>query len=129
MSVSRKPSEAEILRVEGELETAMLTSDVAVLDRLLSPKLIFTNHLGQRLGKADDLEAHRSRALRISYMIRSEQDLLLLECAAVVSVRTKMSGTYHGNPADGVFRFTRFWALGPDDAGWQVMAAHSTMMA
>jgi hypothetical protein len=128
MSVSRKPGEAEILRVEGELEAAMLTSDVAILERLLSPKLIFTNHLGQRLFKDDDLEAHRSRALRINYMIRSEQDLLLLDGAAVVSVRTKIGGTYAGASADGVFRFTRVWALGVDGAHWQVVAAHSTLV-
>lgn len=128
MGVSRKPSEAEILRVEGELEAAMLTSDVSVLDRLLSPKLIFTNHLGQRLFKDDDLQAHRTRALRISYMIRSEQDLLLLDGAAVVSVRTKIGGTYGGTSADGVFRFTRVWAPGVDGADWQVMAAHSTLV-
>jgi hypothetical protein len=41
----------------------MLRSDVVVLDELLAPELIFTNHLGRVLGKEDDLAAHRSGVL------------------------------------------------------------------
>jgi hypothetical protein len=42
---------------------------------LLSPELIFTNHLGQVLGKADDLAAHRSGLLRIEELRPSEQQV------------------------------------------------------
>jgi hypothetical protein len=49
--------DAQIVEVENQLRTAMLGSDVTALDDLLAPDLIFTNHLGQLLGKDDDLAA------------------------------------------------------------------------
>jgi hypothetical protein len=39
-----------------------------------------------------------------------------------------MGGSYGGTSTDGVFRFTRVWALGMDGTDWQVMAAHSTLV-
>jgi hypothetical protein len=39
--------EEQIVQVEDRLRTAMLRSDVAALDELLAPDLIFTNHLGR----------------------------------------------------------------------------------
>ncbi len=50
--------ETQILEAEEQLRQAMLASDVNALDDLLSPELIFTNHLGQVMGKQDDLAAH-----------------------------------------------------------------------
>jgi hypothetical protein len=55
--------EAQILDAEDRLRTAMLNSDLAVLDELLAPELIFTNHLGHLLGKEDDLAAYRFGSL------------------------------------------------------------------
>jgi len=43
--------EAQIVECEERLRQAMLQSDVAVLDQLLSPNLIFTNHLGMLMSK------------------------------------------------------------------------------
>ncbi|WP_200887995.1 nuclear transport factor 2 family protein [Shewanella sp. ECSMB14102] len=57
---------SEIQQLESQLHSAMLNSDINLLDRLLSPQLIFTNHLGQVLGKAEDLHAHSSGLLNIT---------------------------------------------------------------
>lgn len=117
--------EAMINELEGQLRRAMLASDVAVLDKLLAPELIFTNHLGQCLGKEADISAHRSGALTIAQLIPSEQKIQPVgENVAVVSVRVRVSGKYAGQPADGEFRFTRVWAPSPSGQ-WQVVAAHA----
>lgn len=102
----------------------MLNSDVGALDELLAPELIFTNHLGQLLGKETDLAAHRSGMLKVRELKASEQQVRLNGDVAIVSVRVQLSGTYDGNPANGDFRFTRVWALSPDKT-WRVIAAHS----
>jgi hypothetical protein len=65
--------QVQIVEVEDQLKTAMLSSDVAALDELLAPNLIFTNHLGQLLGKNDDLAAYRSGVLKIAELEPSEQ--------------------------------------------------------
>ena len=120
--------ETQILEAEEQLRVAMLRSDVPALDRLLAPELIFTNHLGQVLGKKDDLEVHQSGLLRIVELVPSERHLQLFDKIAVVSVRVCLSGMYDGCPADGDFRFTRVWAAAPDRDSWHIVAAHSTLV-
>lgn len=61
--MDEQTARARILAAEDRLRTAMLRSDVKVLDELLDPGLIFTNHVGQLLSKEDDLAAHTSGML------------------------------------------------------------------
>jgi ketosteroid isomerase-like protein len=123
-----RSAEAQIVDAEERLRTAMLHSDVSALDELLAPELIFTNHLGQLLGKENDLAAYRSGALKVKELKPSEQQVRLHGDVAIVSVRMQLSGTYDGNPANGDFRFTRLWALSPHKT-WHVVAAHAGIVA
>ena len=52
----------KIIELEERLRLAMLNSDVATLDELISPNLLFTNHLGVLVSKEDDLSAHANKA-------------------------------------------------------------------
>lgn len=123
-----KELETQIRDAEERLRRAMLASDVAALDEILAPDLVFTNHLGQRLGKEADLSAHQSGALTISRLESSEQQVQLLgDSVAIVSVRVQLAGQYAGQPAEGEFRFTRVWSNLCDH--WQVVAAHSVVIA
>jgi hypothetical protein len=114
----------EIQNSEEQLRQAMLASDIVALNTLLANELIFTNHLGQCLGKEADLSAHKSGTLRISKLEPSEQQIKLVgDKVAVVFVRVQVIGTYAGQPAGGDFRFTRVWVS--SNGHWQVVAAHS----
>jgi ketosteroid isomerase-like protein len=124
----QNPLQMQIVEVEDQLRTAMLSSDVAALDGLLRPDLIFTNHLGQLLGKNDDLAAYRSGVLKVAGLEPSEQHVRVLGEVAVVSVRMRVSGSYEDVPANGDFRFTRVWARSQPE-GWQIVAAHSVLIA
>ena len=118
MSVSREIEEAEDL-----LRQAMLTSDVARLDELLSDPLIFTNQDGVRLSKADDMAAHQSGLLKIDRLdAKGEPIIRVLYNSAIVCVTIDLAGTYDGNAFGGVFAYTRFWHH--DDDRWQIAAAH-----
>jgi ketosteroid isomerase-like protein len=121
-------SQAEIVEAEDSLRNAMLSSDIAALNELLAPNLLFTNHLGQLLGKGDDLAAYRSGALNVMRLEPSEQHIRVLDDVAIVSVRMQLSGTYNGAPANGDFRFTRVWAR-TQEQRWQVVAAHAGLIA
>jgi ketosteroid isomerase-like protein len=123
-----RSAEAQIVDAEERLRTAMLHSDVSALDELLAPELIFTNHLGQLLGKENDLAAYRSGTLKVKELKPAEQQVRLHGDVAIVSVRMQLSGTYDGNPANGDFRFTRVWALSPQKT-WHVVAAHAGIVA
>lgn len=121
-------AETEIAYAEDRLRRAMLTSDVAALDNLLAPELIFTNHLGQLTGKQEELAAYSSGTLKVDELRPSEQRIQFSGNVAVVSVRTQLAGTYNGDAANGDFRFTRVWALYADNM-WRVMAAHAGIVA
>jgi ketosteroid isomerase-like protein len=121
-------SQAQIVEVEDQLRTAMLNSDVAALNELLAPDLIFTNHLGRLQGKDDDLAAYRSGVLKVVSLEPSELHVRALGDAAVVSVRMQLSGSYEGAPVNGDFRFTRVWARSQQER-WQIVAAHAGLIA
>lgn len=118
----------QIHEAEERLEQAMLHSDVPALESLLADALIFTNHLGQVMGKQEDLAAHRSGLLKLREIAASDRRVQLHGPVAVVAVRVRIAGEYGGQPANGDFRFTRVWARGPANEDWQVVAAHSVMV-
>ncbi len=64
---------AQIELSEELLRQAMLTSDVESLNALISPNLVFTTHSGLVISKQDDLEVHRSGALKFHAIELSEQ--------------------------------------------------------
>ncbi len=119
--------EAQILEAEERLRLAMLDSDVRVLDELLAPELIFTNHLGQVMGKQDDLAAHQSGKLKIETLTPSERHIQLIGNVAIVTVKVHLIGSYEGDGFNNNLRFTRIWNLFSGGT-WQIVAAHSSVV-
>lgn len=122
------PIKTQILEAEERLRLAMLSSDVNTLDELLAPELIFTNHLGQVLGKQDDLDAHQSGTLKVEVLTPFEQHIQLVKDVAIVTVRVHLVGTYAGVTSECDFRFTRVWTLSSSST-WQIVVAHSSIVA
>lgn len=121
-------NEAESLRQSEErLQRAQLTSDVDELDRLLHPGLTFVGPDGTLTGKGDDLEVHRTGAIRID---RSEPEDLVVRVndgVGVTVLTARLAGSYLGQEFDGRMRYTRTWAYG-DGAGWRVVAAQAAFL-
>ena len=121
------PTHEQIKGLERRLLNAMRTSALEELDALLADDLLFTDHLGGLWGKQDDLMAHRSGVIHIRALSASQERILVLDGAAVVSVLLEIAGTFAGQEASGAFRFTRVWA--PTARGkWQVVVAQSTLV-
>jgi ketosteroid isomerase-like protein len=120
--------EAAIAGCEERLQRAMTESDVAVLDELIAPDLMFTNHMGQVVSKEDDLGAHREGLLKIDGMMPSERRIVALsDDVAVVSVLMRISGSYMGTPVGGAFRYTRVWKKS-ESGKWRIVAGHSSVV-
>ncbi len=117
----------EITAAEERLRKAMISSDINELDKLLSPSLVFTNHLGQVMSKSDDIEGHKAGNLKIDNIMLSEQTLKPIDGLVFVSVHAEITGSYKGSPANGNFRFTRLW--GNENSNWQVVIGHSCLVA
>jgi ketosteroid isomerase-like protein len=118
----------QILNAEEQLRQAMLSSDGRVLNELLAPEIMITSHLGQLLGKQDDLSAHESSLIKIHELRPSEQHIKIYGEVVIVSVRMQLSGSYNGNPANGDFRFTRVWTV-TSSGTWHIVAAHIGLVA
>jgi ketosteroid isomerase-like protein len=114
----------ELRWMEERLRAAMLAGDVAELDAMIDDALVFTTMTGAVVTKAMDLDAHRSRTLRISRMEPSEQRIDRYGDAAVVTVRIEMAGTFAETPFAGIYRYGRVWIRRPD--GWRIVAGHVT---
>ena len=122
-----KAMNSEILKLEEQLRLAMCYSDIAALDNLISELLIFTNHLGQVISKAEDLESHRNKIFEINTILLSNIKVLELGNSAVVTTQAEISGSYNGAPASGKFRFTRVWTN--IEGSWKVASGHSSLVA
>lgn len=120
--------EHQIVEAEEKLRLAMLHSDVKALDELLSPRLLFTDHLGHLVGKEEDLAGHKSGALKLNSLSAAEQQILLAGDVAIVSVKMQLSGSYNDTPTNGIFRFTRVWSQSQDGT-WQIIAGHSGIVS
>jgi ketosteroid isomerase-like protein len=120
--------ETQIIHAEEQLRQAMLASNVDVLNELLAPNIMITNHFGARLAKQDDLAAHASGLIKIHELQASEQQIQIHGEVAIVSVRMQLSGNYNGNPANGDFRFTRVWSVSANGK-WHIIAAHIGLIA
>jgi ketosteroid isomerase-like protein len=115
--------ETRVIEAEERLRQAMMSNDVAVLDELISPDLLFTGHMGQLATKEEDLAAHRARLLRVTAMDPSDRRIQLHADFAVVSVLMHLKGSYDGMPIDQRMRYTRIWAVG-DGGALQIVAGH-----
>jgi ketosteroid isomerase-like protein len=98
---------------------------VEALDRILAADLLFTNHMGQVVSKAQDLELHRSGTLRLRSVETVELKVLGNATLPMTSICVKLGGTYGGQSFDALLRYTRVWRQA-DDGQWQLVVAHSS---
>lgn len=115
----------QVSLAEERLRVAMLASDCSALAGLISPDLIFTNHLGQVCGKQDDLDMHRSGVLKFHTLDPSEVCVKAGDKLAVVSLRMQVGGTFDAVAFLEDLRYTRIWALS-ERGGWEILAGHSS---
>ena len=115
--------ESKVLKLEEQLVAAILNSDVAVLDKLLHDQLVFVNHLGMTLTKAEDLAPHISHDLKISSLAISDRHLHSFGDTTVVVVTKEIKGSYLNQLFESKLKFTRVWKLHAQD--WKVIAVSS----
>jgi len=117
----------EIGQLEQQLRQAMQSSNVGLLESLLSDELIFTNQDGLRLTKEDDLSAHRSGLLSIEKLDIVDQHIRALDDIAIVWVTATLAGSYSGRAFGGTFAYTRLWRR--RDGRWRIEMGHCCNVA
>jgi len=113
--------------LEERLRVAMLQSNVAELDLLLSPQLMFTTFLGELISKHHDLEAHAKGHVQMHAISLTDSQTLQLGDVAVVTCCAEIDATFDGDRTFNLFRFTRVWAPGAS-GDYQVIAGQATLV-
>lgn len=119
--------EAEIVACEQQLYTAQLSSNVSLLQELLSDELIFVGPSGEIFTKQMDLELHRSGSINMTKLEPKEQEIRCLNGAAVTVTKIFLAGTFQGASFAGDFRYTRIWHH--TEKGWRILAGHCSAIA
>ena len=101
--------ESQIVAAEEQLMTAMRTSNVALLDRLLHDDLLFNGPTGETATKAMDLANYRSAGINLEIVEPSDLRISPIGDDAVVAVTVRLKGNYMGQEIDGHFRYLRVW--------------------
>lgn len=118
-----RDADAEIVACEAALRVAQLDADVAALDDLIADRLLFTGPDGQLATKAQDLEAHRSGAVR--FLGHEPLELRVRTVgsdAAVAALHARLRVRVAGEVVEGDFRYTRVWAR--EGGRWRVVGGH-----
>jgi len=110
----------EIIKLEEELRLAMLHSDVKKLDELIADSLIFISPDGNIVTKSMDIQAHSTKAQKMSELSPSEQVIQVHDSCVIVSVKMELVGTYNDFSISGTYRYLRVWSKLSD--GWRVVA-------
>jgi len=128
-SVMRGPPDHEIVEHETRLRDAQLSGDAAALDSLLGDDLLFTGPDGRLATKAEDLEAHRSGAVRFqSHQPEELRIRRLNDSIALVALRAQLAVAIGDSIVRGTFRYTRIWQRDVYGA-WRVVGGHVSEVA
>jgi ketosteroid isomerase-like protein len=100
----------QIIQLEDELVKAIQSSDIATLDKLLHPDLLFILPNGQVITKEMDLASHRSGTMVVEELNSTIEQINLIESTAVVIVIYDTKGKMLGNSIQGKFRYIRIWS-------------------
>jgi ketosteroid isomerase-like protein len=123
-TVSVGELDSEIVSCEEQLRAAQLSGDVAALDRLLAEDLLFTGPDGRLATKAQDLDAHRTGAVR--FRAHEPDELRVLRVTADVALsalRARLVVEVAGTIVRGTYRYTRVWAR-ESGGPWRIVGGH-----
>lgn len=116
--------DAEFVALEATLRAAQLGADIAALDQLISDDLLFTGPDGQFGTKEQDLQAHRSGAVR--FRSHEPEELRVRQIGndvAIVALRARLTVEVNGSIVGGTYRYTRVWAR-ENASPWRVVGGH-----
>jgi hypothetical protein len=117
-----------LVDLEHRLAQAWVERDRAFIDALLAPEWAVTDASGAVLTKLMVLEqTFASSERRIDSMVIDDVKVRIFGQAAVVTGRTRASGSYQGQRATATLRFTDVFVF--RNGKWMIVASHGSSLA
>ncbi|MCE2597402.1 nuclear transport factor 2 family protein [Motilimonas cestriensis] len=113
-------TEEMIAACEERLRLAQLKSDIDELSILIDEKLIFLALDGSVVGKADDLNLHRSPDFRIAKMEVIDRRINIFDGTAVVNTLMDASAHFGDKKQNEKIRYIRVWHKFSSD--WRIIS-------
>lgn len=104
-------TEEQVLHAEEKLLKSIKESDVQGLEKLIHTHLLFHIPNGAVITKELDIQAYRSRNMKVEEIDGKDHIINIVGDTAVVSVLVQIKGEAFGEPLDGAFRYLRIWKL------------------
>ena len=123
LSFARSLSHDEVVQFERDTCKGFLDTDVAVLERVLTPDFTLTLSNGEVSTRADEINELQTK--KVHYDVFENYDMLPRlygNDTAVIGDKTRVKGTADGKPLDRVVQFTD--TLIKRDGHWQLPAGH-----
>ena len=121
----RHEAREEISAAEEQWRQAQLSSDTAVMDKLLSEDFLGTLASGETVTKAQMLDRMKSRHLEITQLDLSDVKIKLLGPIAIVTSLAMIQGANNNQPLNGNFRYTHVYQRVPSGA-WKITSFSAT---
>jgi len=118
--------EGRILALETAWNHAEQSKDVATLDQLLSPELVYIDYDGSISTKQEFLASVKSEGLTPEQIVNEQQTAHVFGDCAVVTGIYRERGVNKGKPYSRRGRFTDTWVKIKDT--WQCVASQSTLI-
>jgi hypothetical protein len=120
-------SSETIRAAELELIRGIRAGDIAYLERILHPDLLFIAPDGMVVTKEMDLASYKRGDMVVEALTPTFEDIRILGDHATVIVVYDTRGSMLGHPIQGRFRYIRFWKEFP--GGIQVMGGACSALA
>jgi hypothetical protein len=111
----------DLAAAERQLQAAQRGADVESLDALLHPQVVGAGPDGRVFTKEDDLEDHRSGALRITSLVEESLDVQEDGQTGMTRTIAAVEAVHGGTAVSARLRYTRLWVR--QDGQWRVLAA------
>ncbi len=123
---SKSDEEGRVLALETAWNHAEQSKDVAALDQLLAPELVYIDYDGSIMTKAEFLAAAKSEGLSPEQIVNEKQTAIVFGDCAVVTGIYREKGMSKGRPYIRRGRFTDTWVKNGET--WQCVASQSTLI-
>ena len=123
---SASDDEGRVLALETAWNHAEQAKDVAALDQLLAPELVYIDYDGSLMNKEQFLAAVKTEGLSPAQIVNEKQSAVVFGDCAVVTGIYHEKGTSNGKPYTRRGRFTDTWVKSNNT--WRCVASQSTLI-
>jgi ketosteroid isomerase-like protein len=121
----KKLAREQIVELEAQFRQAQLTTDISMMDRLLSDDYLGIGVNGEVSTKPQQLDRMRSRDLILTRIDTSDFKVKLIGQIAIVTSLADVDGTLDGSPLHGMVRYTRIYQRLPSGI-WKITNFEAT---